>query len=76
MILSGLFERKLPCVCFVSFVYISVAVGDLIIKRGDFGIPSTGLNLQHFVPIQGRISDVICRGIFMVNYTLYKNAGF
>jgi hypothetical protein len=45
-------------------------------QEGRVGIPSTGLNLQHFVPIQGRISNVICRGIFMVNYILYKNAGF
>ena len=35
--------------CFLSFTYICIAVGDLVIKRGEVGvdIPLTDLNPPH-----------------------------
>jgi hypothetical protein len=49
VIVCGLFEWKKICACFfLSCVYICIAVGDPVIKRGGFGIPLTSLAPPHF----------------------------
>jgi hypothetical protein len=41
-IVCGVFERKLICAAFLSFVYICIAVRDPV-QEGRVGIPLTGI---------------------------------
>ena len=48
VIVCGRFEWKRICAGFYHFVYICIAVGDLVTKSGRIGIPFTGLILPYF----------------------------